>query len=219
MEHSTAMPRLSEREEQLLKLAARGFTDNAIAHKLGISLPTVSTYWGRVRVKLGPMNRTELVAVYLREQSTGVVEQLKSENSKLLVEIQEHARTSEMLRASLELFRGLVETAPDGILLVDDHGDIQLVNEQAQTMFGYTQDELLKMNVLELMPERYREVHAVHRQSYVANPVRRRMGEHLATYALRKDGTEFVVATALSGTQTQNGLLITCIVRDLTPQG
>lgn len=207
---------LSERESQLLNLAAQGFTDNAIAHKLGISLATVGTYWGRVRIKFGPLNRTELVAKYLGEQASINLEQLKDENQGLLDELSERARTVELLRTSLDLFRGLIETAPDAILLVSEDGKIELANEQAEEMFGYGRDELLSMSIEALVPERYRGEHVEHRDEYNRNPIKRRMGEHLATVALRKDGSEFRMATALSAVQTQGGLLVTCIVRDLT---
>ncbi len=207
---------LSDRERQLVVLASKGFTDTAIAHKLGISLATVGTYWGRVRIKFGPLNRTELVAVFLQEQAATVVEGLRAENQALLSALNEKARTEEMLKSSLEVIKGLVATAPDGILLVTKGGSIQLSNEQAESMFGYTHQEMIGLRVDQLVPERFRENHVENRAAYHENPVKRRMGEHLATFALRKDGTEFPMATALSATETQAGLLVTCIIRDLT---
>ncbi len=209
---------LSPREHQLLSLAAQGFTDNAIAHRLGISLATVGTYWGRIRIKFGPLNRTELVAIYLREEAAEAVEELKSDNERLILEVAEHARTSEMLRASLELFRGLVETAPDAILLVNEEGAIELANERAAELFGYAHDDLIGMSVDRLVPEEKRFDHMKNRGTYNANPIRRPMGEHLATDAVRKDGSVFRMATALSATRTPSGVLVTCIVRDLTNQ-
>lgn len=207
---------LSERESQLLNLAAQGFTDNAISYKLGISLATVGTYWGRVRIKFGPLNRTELVAKYLNEQAEINQEQLREENRQLLDELSEKGHTVDVLRTSLDLFRGLIETAPDAILLVSEDGRIELANEQAEEMFGYSKDELLGMSIEHLVPDRYAGEHAQHRDEYHNNPIKRRMGEHLATHAKRKDASEFLMATALSSVQTQGGLLITCIVRDLT---
>jgi len=207
---------LSERERQLVVLASKGLTDTAIALKLGISLATVGTYWGRVRIKFGPLNRTELVAVFLQEQSQSVVEGLRAENRVLLETLDEKAKTEAMLKTSLELFRGLVETAPDAILLVNDAGVIQLANEQAEETFGYGHNEMLGLQVDLLVPERYRGNHVENRASYHESPVKRRMGEHTATFALRKDGTEFPMATALSATETHSGLLVTCIVRNLT---
>lgn len=72
------------------------------------------------------------------------------------------------------------------------------------------------MNIDTLVPERFFEKHPEHRGEYAREPVKRQMGEHLATFAKRKDGTEFPMATALSATRTQKGLLITCIVQDLS---
>jgi PAS domain S-box-containing protein len=207
---------LSERERQLVVLASKGLTDTAIALKLGISLATVGTYWGRVRIKFGPLNRTELVAVFLQEQAATVVDGLRAENKLLLDTLDEKSKTELMLKTSLELFRGLVETAPDAILLVNQDGIVQLANVQAEETFGYNSTEMLGLQIELLVPERYRHNHVENRASYHENPVKRRMGEHMATFALRKDGTEFPMATALSATETHNGLLVTCIVRDLT---
>lgn len=207
---------LSGRERQLLQLAAKGHTDQAIANNLGISLATVGTYWGRVRIKLGPFNRTELVAKYLRAEAEHVVGRLKEENKILIKEIEQHTKTEQMLRVSLEMFRGLIESAPDAILLISADGTIQFANAQSTEMFGFTQQEFVGMSVEKLVPERYRVAHVDNRDEYNSNPIKRQMGEHLATMALRKDGTEFPMATALSATKTPNGLLVTCIVRDLT---
>lgn len=207
---------LSERERQLLDLASEGCTDNAISHRLGISLATVNTYWGRIRIKLGPLNRTELVAVYIQEQATKTLDEMRDRNKQLVSELAEHSQTVAMLKSSLELFRGLIETAPDGIILVSEEGLIELANEQAEEMFGYGKDELLGKHVDFLVPERYRTQHKVNRDDYQAHPTKRQMGHSLPTFALRKDGTEFRMATALSAAQTPRGLLVTCIVRDLT---
>lgn len=199
-------------------LASQGLTDNGISHRLGISLATVGTYWGRVRIKFGPLNRTELVAVWLREQSASTVAELRVQNERLVAEIDQLTKVESMLKSSLELFKGLVETAPDAILLVDEQGIIRLANSQADELFGYEPGTLLGVEVDHLVPERYRRTHVVNRQIYHENPVKRRMGEHNATFAVRKDGTEFPMATALSAVEAPSGLLITCIIRDLSEE-
>jgi len=207
---------LSLRERQLLQLATRGCIDQSIADQLGISLATVGTYWGRIRIKLGPHNRTELVAKFLQSRAERTVARLRDENDALIRQIEGHAKTMEMLRTSLEIFQGLVEIAPDAILLVDEAGSIQFSNAQASELFGYLPEELVGMPVEGLVPERYRGLHLMHRADYNENPVKRRMGAHLATMALCKDGREFPMATALSATKTPKGLIVTCIVRDLS---
>lgn len=207
---------LSGREKQLLQMATRGHTDQSIANHLGISLATVGTYWGRVRTKLGPYNRTELVAKFLKEHAEKTVALLRDENAHLVKQIEDRTRTEQMLRTSLDLFKGLLETAPDAILIVDESGQIKFANEQAGELFGYSAAEMGRLRVEELMPERYRETHLEHRDHYNGNPVKRRMGQHLATMAIKKTGEEFPMAAALSATSTPHGLLITCIVRDLS---
>jgi PAS domain S-box-containing protein len=207
---------LSPRERQLLEFATQGLTDNAIANQLGISLATVGTYWGRVRIKFGPFNRTELVAMYLKEEAAENIDALKRENEELIERVTEQARETELLEASRDLFRVLVETAPDAILLVNDKGQIELANEHARAMFGYEAGDLVGQPLEILIPERYHGQHQQRRAEYTSNPVKRRMGEHLATFALRKDGTEFPIAAALSAAATANGTLVTCIIRDLS---
>lgn len=207
---------LSPREKQLLEMATIGMTDQAIANKLEISLATVGTYWGRVRIKFGPYNRTELVAIYLKDEASHALAGLKTENEDLLAKINEHSEAEQMLQSSLELFRGLIETAPDAIIIVNQDGVIELANEQADEMFGYGRNELLGIKVEELIPARYHEAHVENRKEYVDHPVRRKMGEHVATVAKAKDGREFPVAAALNATQTPRGLLVTCIVRDMS---
>lgn len=216
MEVADATKGLSTRERQLLQMAARGHTDQSIANTLGISLATVGTYWGRVRIKLGHANRTELVAKFLREHAERTVAVLRDENAHLVKQIEEQTRTEEMLRTSLQMFRGLLETAPDAILIVDERGRIQFANEQTSELFGYTAAELSEMVIEDLIPVRYHDHHHAHRNSYNENPVKRRMGQHLATTAVTKSGEEFPMAAALSATQTPGGLLVTCIVRDLS---
>jgi PAS domain S-box-containing protein len=209
---------LSPRERQLLVLAAQGQTDNAISHRLGISLATVGTYWGRIRIKMGPLNRTELVAVFLREEASQAVSKLKEENERLLHELEDRVLADTETQMNLEMFRALLEAAPDAIVVVDEAGIIVLANEQAEDLFGYVMGEFRGMCVEELVPERYRNAHVANRGEYMRNPVRRRMGEHTATMARRKDGSEFPMATALSATETSKGLLVTCIIRDLSEQ-
>lgn len=207
---------LSTREGQLLRLATQGHTDQAISNALGISIATVGTYWGRIRIKLGPLNRAELVAKFLGDRAHTTFTRLRAENDSLLKQLEEHSQTEERLRTSLQVFRGLVETAPDAILLIDEYGSIQFANEQAADLFGYLPEELLAMSVEDLVPPRHRTTQIALRREYNENPGKRRLGAHLATMALRKDGREFPMATALSATKTAKGLIVACIVRDLS---
>lgn len=199
-------------------MAAQGFTDQGIAHKLGISLATVGTYWGRVRIKFGPLNRTELVAIYLREESTAVISQLKQSNTELLSKVDEYAKSEEQLRASIEMFQALIGNAADAVLIVSDQGKIDIANRQAEELFGYEPGELAGLPLENLVPERYHEAHVENRNVYISQPSRRKMGEHLATVAKKKDGSEFSIAAVLNATTTPMGTVVTCLIRDIADQ-
>jgi PAS domain S-box-containing protein len=113
-------------------------------------------------------------------------------------------------------FQGLLESAPDGILIVDSNGLIVLVNTQTEKLFGYRRNELLGKPVEILVPERFRERHVGHRVQYSSNPRTRPMGVCLNLTALHKDGSEFPVEISLSPLETDNGILITSVIRDVT---
>jgi PAS domain S-box-containing protein len=198
-------PELSPRELQLLQLAMAGNTDASIACQLDISEATVSTYWGRIRIKLGPHSRTELVAIYLREENAAMLEQLRRENERLGLRVSEDGES---------LCHEIIECAPDAIIVVQEEGQIELVNEQAAVLFGYEKEEMIGKPISMLVPKRYRVVHKAHRERYLANPEKRRMGEHMTTVALRKDGTEFLIAASLNTVKSSGGRLVVCVVRE-----
>ena len=205
-------PKLSPREQQLMNYAAQGLTDSAIALRLGISEATVGTYWGRVRIKFGPFSRTELVAMMMRTEREQALELLRKENEQLVRELQ-----AKVASGTSSLYRELLENAPDPMLLVRQSGVIEQANSAARELFGYDREELIGKDVTILMPERFREQHAVHRIDYVRDPQRRQMGSHVETPAQRKDGTEFLIRASLSAITTSNGLLITCAIRPIDP--
>jgi PAS domain S-box-containing protein len=133
-------------------------------------------------------------------------------------EEREHAATlqEELMRAGEAKFRGLLDSAPDGIVIVDGQGFIVLVNSQAQRMFGFTTEELLGQPVEILLPEAARGRHAAHREAYGANPTTRPMGMGIELSGRRKDGSEFPVEISLSPLRTKDGLLITSDIRDIS---
>lgn len=112
-------------------------------------------------------------------------------------------------------FRALVESAPDATVIVDADGRIDLVNAQAEKMFGCRSDELIGQAVETLVPPRLRERHLEHRLRYVREPRSRRMGR-IELVAWRRDGGEFPVEISLSPIETTQGLLVSTTLRDIS---
>ncbi len=115
-----------------------------------------------------------------------------------------------------KLFRGLLEAAPDGMVIVNRDGVIVLVNAQVERLFGYERAELVGEPVEILVPDRFSGMHMAFRSGYVSEPRTRPMGLAGDLHARRKDGTEFPVEVTLSPLETDEGLLVSAAVRDIS---
>jgi PAS domain S-box-containing protein len=120
------------------------------------------------------------------------------------------------LRRAEARFRGLLESAPDGIVVVDRNGTIVIVNSQTERMFGYSREELLGKKIELLVAAGARERHARDRAAYAADPRTRPMGAGRALTGRTKDGSEFPVEISLSPLLSDEEPLVMSIVRDIT---
>ena len=126
-------------------------------------------------------------------------------------------KRSEQTRQQMDInFRNILNSAADAIIIAGYDGRITLVNSQAEKWFGYARNELLDQHVEILIPERFREHHINLRTNYAKTPIARPMGANSELYALRKDGSEFPVEISLSPLETEQGLLVTAIIHDIT---
>jgi PAS domain S-box-containing protein len=113
-------------------------------------------------------------------------------------------------------FRDLLESAPDAMVVLDQAGHIQLANTQTENLFGYERNEIIGQPVELLIPKRFRKRHAKHREVYYGEHPVRPMGVGLELFGMRKDGTEFPVEVSLSPLETEEGLLVSAAIRDIT---
>ncbi len=115
-----------------------------------------------------------------------------------------------------EKFKGLLESAPDAMIIADREGKIVLVNQQAVSLFGYTEKEITGQYVEILIPAMDRDKHVGHRARYYQEPKVRSMGAGLELYAIRKDESRFPVEISLSPLPTSEGMLVAAAIRDIS---
>jgi PAS domain S-box-containing protein len=113
-------------------------------------------------------------------------------------------------------YRGLLEAAPDAMVVVNQGGEIVLLNVQAEKQFGYSRDELLGQKVKNLIPEGFAERLLSDGLRSVEEALAQQIGTGLELIGRRRDGTEFPMELMLSPLESTQGILVTAAIRDIT---
>ena len=129
---------------------------------------------------------------------------------------EELQRSMHDIEQAQQKFKGLLESAPDAIVIMDERGNITLVNKQCENIFGYQKDELIGANMELLLPERFRSNHQEQPKSIHDIPGVRSTDIGLEVLGRRKNGDEFPIEMSLSPLETEEGVLVTAAIRDIS---
>src|ERR1700723_607036 len=113
-------------------------------------------------------------------------------------------------------YRGLLEAAPDAMVVVDQGGKIVLLNLQAEKQFGYYRDELVGQQVANIIPEGFAERLLADGTRTAAEALAQQIGTGIELSGRRKDGSEFPIEIMLSPLESAEGILVTAAIRDIT---
>src|SRR5476649_486121 len=200
---------LSARENEILSLAADGFTDMHIGDKLNISVSTVSSYWSRIRTKLGSLSRVEMVAAAIRQQAGAEIARMRAENQKLeLAAINRSHQIDESKHSGY--YRAGLEAIPDAVVIIGSEGTILFANKKLNAMFGYFAEELSGMKVAALFPARHSA--EVSDEALGLFDASVELGLDKVIFARRKDGREFRVILLAKSVHSSAGPVCSCLI-------
>ncbi len=120
------------------------------------------------------------------------------------------------MAAQSDRYRRLLDAAPDAIVVMDEDRTIQLVNVQAERLFGYDREEMLGQPLELLIPERFGHAHKAHVGRYLANPSARAMGAAGELFGRRKDGSEIPIEVSLSPQRHGDRTTVSAAIRDIS---
>jgi PAS domain S-box-containing protein len=134
-----------------------------------------------------------------------------------IVDITERKRAEETLRRSREQIAGVIASAMDAIITVDEEQRVVLFNTAAERMFRRSSEEAIGQSLDRFIPERFHAIHHLHIQGFGrTNVTKRTMGDLIAIFGLRGDGEEFPIEASISQLESENQRFYTVILRDIT---
>ncbi|MEQ9583406.1 MAG: PAS domain S-box protein, partial [Arenibacter sp.] len=160
----------------------------------------------RIKLKDGRVKNIQLLAEIMTNDGGEVMELVGT-----CQDVTEH-RMAEIK------FRGLLESAPDAMVIVNEAGKIHMINKQAEKLFGYGVHELQGKSVEILIPETFGTKHRKHRSDFFVNPKTRHMGEGKELFGINKKGKSIPIQISLSPLKTEEGVLVSAAIRDITSQ-
>ena len=161
---------------------------------IGIKTPEGKTRWLSICTDPVPGNTTKGEASLVIASMTDITEWKKTDDT----------------------FKGLLELAPDAMVIINSEGRIHLLNQQTEKLFGYKREELLGQPLDLLIPERYLKNHHRYQAGFLAEPHTRGMGEGKELFGKKKNGDEIPVEISLSPLETDDLFLISAAIRDIS---
>ncbi|MEO5360764.1 MAG: DUF3365 domain-containing protein [Nitrospirota bacterium] len=156
----------------------------------------------------------------IKEQQDGLIEsrtaELRDSNTRLMEEIKQRQRTEQTLRDSEMMLSSVTQSANDAIISANADGYIISWNKAAETIFGYTTEEVVGGRVTVLMPDRYKDLHTKGLNRFIREGISTVVGKIVELHGLRKDNTEFPLEISLSSWTTSDVIFFTAIIRDIT---
>lgn len=195
---------LSPRERSILHLATLGYTDRAISAELGISKGTLGTYWNRLRMKIGPFNRTELVATVLRNDFDQELSQAKTD-----------AHSGESLVTQASPHESSHPGTHANVLLVDESGMIAGASPTAASLFGLGLPNIIGCRVETLVPNLLRAIQTELLRAQIKDRPILEDSQNVVMSGVRQSGVTFPLTAILWPISTGDGWLVLCGLRDL----
>ncbi|MGA2538203.1 MAG: PAS domain S-box protein [Terracidiphilus sp.] len=155
-------------------------------------------------------------------ESKLAAESLIGQAVELSQQAEELARSRQALKTQAQMlqsearYRGLLEAAPDAMVVVNVGGEIVLLNVQAEKQFGYSRHELVGQQVKNIIPEGFAERLIADGTRSAADALAQQIGTGIELIGRRKDGTEFPLEIMLSPLESTEGILVTAAIRDIS---